>query len=135
MSNQINCPKCNSNQLSANKKGFSGKKAVVGAALTGGVGLLAGTIGSNKIVITCLNCGHQWRPGQADQTRATKKAPDGSSVLGGMVFLAGSILAIVALIKGLWLLLGLAFLALIVFIAIKGKLNQRKYAKMPKDKL
>jgi len=60
---QICCPKCGSNQLSANKKGFSGKKAVAGAVLTGGIGLLAGTIGSNKIIITCLNCGHQFKPG------------------------------------------------------------------------
>ena len=42
MSNEIRCPKCGSNQLHADKKGFSGKKAVAGAALTGGIGLLAG---------------------------------------------------------------------------------------------
>src|ERR1700761_2984647 len=62
--NQIVCPKCGSNQLSANKKGFSGQKAVAGAVLTGGIGLLAGTIGSNKIKITCLACGHVFSPGQ-----------------------------------------------------------------------
>lgn len=61
---EIRCPKCNSNQLTANKKGFSGKKAVGGALLTGGIGLLAGTIGSNKVVITCLACGHRFKPGQ-----------------------------------------------------------------------
>ena len=60
---QVKCPKCGSSQLSANKKGFSGKKAVVGGVLTGGVGLLAGTLGSNKIIITCLNCGNQFKPG------------------------------------------------------------------------
>lgn len=59
----IHCPKCNSTQVSANKKGFSGKKAVAGAVLTGGIGLLAGTIGSNKVIITCLNCGNQFKPG------------------------------------------------------------------------
>ena len=62
--NEIRCPKCGSSQLTANKKGFSGKKAVAGAVLTGGIGLLAGTIGSNKIIITCLNCGNQFKPGE-----------------------------------------------------------------------
>jgi hypothetical protein len=58
------CPKCGSDQLTANKKGFSGKKAVAGELLIGPVGLLAGTLGSNKIKITCLSCGHQFIPGQ-----------------------------------------------------------------------
>jgi hypothetical protein len=59
----IKCPKCNSNQITSNKKGFSGTKAVAGAVLTGGIGLLAGTIGSNKVKITCLRCGHVFNPG------------------------------------------------------------------------
>jgi DNA-directed RNA polymerase subunit RPC12/RpoP len=63
---QIKCPKCGSNQLIANKKGFSGKKAVAGAVLTGGIGLLAGTIGSNKVIITCLSCGNEFKPGQEE---------------------------------------------------------------------
>lgn len=50
-------------QISEDKKGFSGTKAVAGAVLTGGIGLLAGTIGSNKIKITCLRCGHVFNPG------------------------------------------------------------------------
>jgi hypothetical protein len=66
--NEICCPKCGSNQITANKKGFSGQKAVAGAVLTGGIGLLAGTIGSNKILITCLNCGNQFKPGSAKKT-------------------------------------------------------------------
>ena len=61
---EIVCPKCGSNQLSANKKGFSGAKAVGGAILTGGIGLLAGTIGSNDILITCLACGKTFKPGE-----------------------------------------------------------------------
>lgn len=63
MDNSIKCPKCGSTQISANKKGFSGKKAAAGVVLTGGVGLLAGTIGSGKIVITCLSCGHSYKAG------------------------------------------------------------------------
>ena len=61
MENNLNCPKCNSENLSVDKKGFSGKKAVVGAIVTGGIGILAGTIGSNKIMITCLNCGLKYK--------------------------------------------------------------------------
>jgi len=68
MPDQIRCPKCSSTQITANKKGFSGGKAVAGAVLTGGVGLLAGTIGSNKVLITCLNCGNQFKPGAVKQT-------------------------------------------------------------------
>ena len=63
-SSEIRCPKCGSNQITADKKGFSGTKAVAGALLTGGIGLLAGTLGSNKVKITCLSCGHQFKPGQ-----------------------------------------------------------------------
>lgn len=61
---KVTCPKCGSDQLSANKKGFSGGKAVAGAILTGGIGLLAGTIGSSKVVCTCLACGNTFRAGQ-----------------------------------------------------------------------
>ncbi|MGN7786804.1 hypothetical protein ACTJIJ_19885 [Niabella sp. 22666] len=60
----IKCPKCGSTQISAQKKGFSGKKAVAGAILTGGIGILAGTLGSNKIKLYCLACGNSWLPSQ-----------------------------------------------------------------------
>lgn len=72
MANQIQCPKCNSTQITANRKGFSGGKAIAGAILTGGVGLLAGTIGSKKIVITCLNCGKSFAPGQGAKQSVSK---------------------------------------------------------------
>lgn len=54
------CPKCHSTSLSAHKKGFGIGKAVVGAALTGGIGLVAGNIGAKKVRVTCLKCGHQF---------------------------------------------------------------------------
>ncbi|MCD2422084.1 hypothetical protein LQ567_04875 [Niabella pedocola] len=60
----IKCPKCGSSQIAAGKKGFSGKKAVVGGLLTGGIGILAGTLGSNKVKITCMACGNNWFPSQ-----------------------------------------------------------------------
>jgi predicted RNA-binding Zn-ribbon protein involved in translation (DUF1610 family) len=68
----IGCPKCGSTQIVANKKGFSGTKAVAGAVLTGGIGLLAGTIGSNKIRITCLSCGNQFKPGEGNNNNLDK---------------------------------------------------------------
>lgn len=64
MEDQIHCPKCGSTQITANKNGFSGQKAVAGAILTGGIGLLAGTIGSKNILITCLSCGKKFKPGE-----------------------------------------------------------------------
>jgi hypothetical protein len=48
---KVTCPKCGSDQITSSKKGFSGKKAVAGAVLTGGIGILAGTLGSNKIQV------------------------------------------------------------------------------------
>lgn len=54
----MHCPKCNSTQLTVNPRGYSAGKAVVGAALFGVVGLVAGAIGNSKIKITCLHCGH-----------------------------------------------------------------------------
>ena len=61
---KLYCPFCGSSQLTANKKGFRAGKAVAGAVLTGGIGLLAGLIGSGDVKVTCLNCGCQWKPGQ-----------------------------------------------------------------------
>ncbi|MCC0715319.1 zinc ribbon domain-containing protein [Clostridioides sp. ES-S-0077-01] len=58
------CPKCGSTSLSANKKGFGIGKAVVGASLAGGIGLVAGNIGAKKVRVTCLNCGKQFWAGK-----------------------------------------------------------------------
>jgi Bacterial PH domain len=54
------CPKCKSKQVNIGKQGFGVGKAFVGAVLTGGIGLLAGGINKNKLILTCLNCGHHW---------------------------------------------------------------------------
>ena len=59
----IRCPRCGSTQITANKKGYGVGKAAAGVILTGGIGLLAGGIGSNKVIITCLKCGHKFKPG------------------------------------------------------------------------
>lgn len=63
--NQVHCPKCGSTQITANKKGFGLGKAVVGTVLTGGLwGAGAGFMGSNKVILTCLKCGKQWKAGK-----------------------------------------------------------------------
>lgn len=59
------CPKCGSRELHAEHKGFSGGKALAGALATGGIGLLAGTIGSRDTQITCLKCGNKFKAGEA----------------------------------------------------------------------
>ena len=56
------CPKCGSTSLAASKKGYGIGKGLLGAAAVGTVGLIAGGIGKNKVLVTCLNCGHQFKP-------------------------------------------------------------------------
>lgn len=55
------CPRCGSTSLSAGQKGFGVGKAVIGAAVAGPIGLVAGNIGKHKVKVTCLNCGHSWK--------------------------------------------------------------------------
>ena len=100
MAPEIKCPKCQSTQITADKKGFSGKQAVGGALLTGGIGLLAGTIGSNKIKITCLSCGHKFNPGQDFTTlkRQRRKQKKQMENMGCSVIIFTFILTITLLI-------------------------------------
>jgi uncharacterized Zn finger protein (UPF0148 family) len=60
----LHCPKCGSMQVTANKKGFGAGKSCLGWLLAGPFGILCGFCGSGKIVITCLQCGHQWLAGK-----------------------------------------------------------------------
>jgi len=59
---QILCPNCGSNQISVTKSGFDTQKALIGDALVGSIGLLAGSIGSDNTVLTCLTCGNVFYP-------------------------------------------------------------------------
>lgn len=45
----IACPKCGSKEYHAGARGFS---------------LVTGFVGSGKTVLTCLKCGHRWKPGK-----------------------------------------------------------------------
>lgn len=58
------CPKCGSTSLSANTKGYGIGKGVIGLAAVGPLGLTAGNIGRHKVLVTCLNCGHRFKPGK-----------------------------------------------------------------------
>ena len=55
------CPKCGSSSISAARKGFGFWKAAVGVWAFGAPGAVAGAIGSKKVEVTCLNCGHRWK--------------------------------------------------------------------------
>ena len=61
----IFCPKCLSTHIHSEQKGFSGGKALVGAVIAGPLGLLAGTIGSKKVSLTCQKCGYHFMAGEA----------------------------------------------------------------------
>lgn len=59
------CPKCGSSSLSSDKKGFSATKAIAGTLLIDPLaGVVAGNAGKNKVIVTCLKCGHQWKAGK-----------------------------------------------------------------------
>ncbi|WP_346936019.1 hypothetical protein [Clostridium sp.] len=58
------CPKCGSTSITANKKGFSLAKGALGVATVGAYGAIAAGHGKNKVIVTCLQCGHQWKPGK-----------------------------------------------------------------------
>lgn len=60
--NEVRCPKCNSNQITAGKKGFSLAKSAGGILLTGGIGALAGLHGSGNVEAICISCGAKWNP-------------------------------------------------------------------------
>lgn len=63
-SGQVYCPKCLSTSVSANQKGFGFARGAIGAAVGLDVGLIAGGIGSKKVICTCLKCGYQWKAGK-----------------------------------------------------------------------
>ena len=44
----VRCLKCGSTQIHAGKRGWN---------------VLAGVFGMNKVIITCLKCGHTFKPG------------------------------------------------------------------------
>ena len=100
---KLYCPNCGSSQLVANKKGFGAGKAVAGALLTGGIGLLAGFIGSGKVKVTCLKCGCKWDAGELRTTPLPPKKEsnnnnedDGCAIALGVVIVIGIVIFCIA---------------------------------------
>ncbi len=115
---QVKCPKCRSTQISANKKGFSGGKAVAGVILVGGIGALAGTSGSNKIKITCLSCGYTFEPGQSHKIQGeplTTKEGVSKVIIPVIIF----VILFILILHFVGFLAALAFMLVVLFI---GKL-------------
>lgn len=110
---KLYCPHCGSSQLVANKKGFSTRNAVVGAFLTGGIGLLAGFIGSGKVQITCLKCARIWEAGELRTTplppKEEEKEEDNKPNVDGTG--CGTALCIMLMIVAIAALLGAAAVA------------------------
>ena len=75
---RIACPKCKSENLEVitMSDGFSKTKAAVGGVLLGGVGLLAGMAGSDKIKLYCKSCGHTFLHSEAYHIMDTKTMSD-----------------------------------------------------------
>lgn len=83
MLSDIKCPVCGSEQIYADKKGFSTGKAIAGTVLTGSilVGALAGSHGKDKIELTCLCCGHKFYPGDPLAAKIERVSSDADKYL------------------------------------------------------
>lgn len=73
---QLVCPKCNSQHITtvAQSQGFSKVKGISGMLLFGGIGLLAGLPGKDKIKISCSECGYLFDAGTAVKIPISEKA-------------------------------------------------------------
>lgn len=54
------CPKCKSCSLLKQEGKFDKKKSIIGAAITGGPGIIFGHAKKNKVQITCQDCGYKF---------------------------------------------------------------------------
>jgi len=59
----VACAKCGCEQITAQRRGVNIPASLIGGVVAGPLGLAAGAPGSNDVVVTCLQCGHQWTPG------------------------------------------------------------------------
>lgn len=149
MENQIDCPKCLSTQIAMHKKGFSLGKAAAGVIVTGGIGALAGTIGSNKMLNTCMKCGFQFRPQdyakikeeerrKKEMRRKARTATENSFDNGGcasMAIMLSLLLAVVAFILffNKWYVLGgiVTVLHILILTITIGSAHPKKKQRIP----
>jgi stress response protein SCP2/tellurite resistance protein len=63
---EVQCPRCQSTNITSGKKGFGIGKAAIGGLILGPVGLLGGFVGSKKMQFTCSACSYKWSLDQKD---------------------------------------------------------------------
>jgi len=56
------CPNCGSASVHADKRGYKAGSGCCGYLMCGPLGFLCGQTGANKLQITCMKCGHSWKP-------------------------------------------------------------------------
>lgn len=62
------CPKCQSASLAASRKGFSWAWGILGSfVITPLLAIPVGLLDRNVILLTCMQCGHQWKAGDPEQ--------------------------------------------------------------------
>lgn len=54
------CPNCGCTQLGTVKRGYSVGTGILGELFLGPVGLVAGAVGADEILLVCLKCRHTW---------------------------------------------------------------------------
>ena len=64
------CPYCKSSQIHAGKRGWS---------------MTTGIIGSSKIVVTCLDCGKESKPGQKPSQPSALNSPTAAKAVGLLI--------------------------------------------------
>src|SRR3979490_2246826 len=101
MNEPIKCPKCDCTQLYAGKKGFSETSALIGEIISKPMGVLLGSAGAEKVIITCLNCGHSWRPRR--RVKPPRKSPSQVEYRVGRVgmIVVGSISLFLSVVTGI----------------------------------
>lgn len=58
---EVSCGKCGSTQLHVDGKKFDVANALTGLLWAGPVGLLFGKLTDKSLVVTCIQCGNQWK--------------------------------------------------------------------------
>jgi hypothetical protein len=102
MSELVKCPRCGSEQITSNKQGINAGKAAAGFFLAGGVGLLAGQLGANKVRVSCLACGHDWEAGKPGMTQEQLQKPITPAGWAGIIFFIVGMAIVVYLFAQQW---------------------------------